>query len=200
MRRYPSPKTYLGESVHQIHNTLTRRSVIKAGGALCVTSLLPFEATAAKRVRVPEVYRYYADKHSVPAELLYSIAHVESYNPKTKSICHYAMNFNRTPYYFNSEEELLVNAKYLLENGYQNFDVGPVQVNWYWHQKKFNSIDSAVNAHTNLDVGTAYLKEKLDSNGDWLTAAGKYHSPSDRNAARNYSKKVLGWYKRLGYA
>lgn len=172
-----------------------------AGGGL----LLPPATLAINRnpKRIPSAYIKYAKEAGVPPAILYTLAHVESRNANTGHPTTYAMNFRGVGYYFSSQSELLTNAKFLLENGYQSFDIGPVQVNWRWHSSKFNSIEDAVNPHVNTQVGAAYLKEKFDEYGNWFIAGGKYHSPGSkpkqRSNAAKYAKRMERTFRELGY-
>ncbi|OEE38333.1 hypothetical protein A1QO_02840 [Vibrio genomosp. F10 str. ZF-129] len=183
---------------------INRRRTIQslfAGGALV---LCPPALSGTSKVRkgkkIESAYIHAARKHSVPADVLFTIAHVESNDPSIKMPCPFAMNFNGRPYYFQSQEKLLTAARYLLEHGHKNFDIGPVQVNWYWHNGSFKSIEEASDPYISLDVGTAYLRTKFNSEGNWVNAAGKYHAPNNPVNAAKYEKKFVRMYKDLGYA
>ncbi|WP_063664767.1 transglycosylase SLT domain-containing protein [Aliivibrio fischeri] len=188
-------------------NKLGRRSFLIKGSALlaCSTFSLPSIAKSSGPKKIPSAYIFYAKKNNVPAEILYSIAHVESRHSKTASPHIYAMNFKGKSFFFSNRETLYKNALHLLESGFKSFDIGPVQVNWKWHSERFdNDLWLATDPERNLNAGAEYLREQFDKYGDWFTAGGKYHSPGlNKKQLRNYNRyknRLISVYKELGYA
>ncbi len=179
---------------------MDRRTVLQglavAGGALLVPPAL---ASVATSKRIPIAYREAASKHNVPAKHLFALAVKESREPALAMPNPFAMNFKGKSFFFKSQQELYVNAKYLLDNGQRVFDVGPVQVNWKWHHMKFEDLWDATNPEKSLDVGTAYYAEQYRKCGDWFVAAGMYHSFTKSKAAR-YERDYRRIYHDLNFA
>ncbi|WP_102224503.1 lytic transglycosylase domain-containing protein [Acidimangrovimonas sediminis] len=67
--------------------------------------------------------------------------------------------------------------------GVSSIDIGCMQVNLRWHPDAFQSLDQAFDPATNVDYAARFLKDLYDRTGNWLKAAGSYHSFNE--AARN---------------
>ena len=168
---------------------------VAAGGLL----IPPAIAKSPKGKPVAPAYLFAAQKHDIPPELLFTLAHKESELGSINMPHPFAMNFRGDSFYFDSRSELYTNVKYLLDNGHRSFDLGPVQVNWKWHGEKFEDLWEATHPARNLNVGAAYYREQYDKCGDWFTAAGLYHSFTPEKA-ENYRNGFIKIHKRLGYA
>lgn len=62
--------------------------------------------------------------------------------------------------------------------GVTSIDVGCMQVNLRWHPNAFASLQTAFDPATNVDYAARYLLNLYARTGDWMLAAGSYHSSS----------------------
>ncbi|GHD99292.1 hypothetical protein U879_09350 [Defluviimonas sp. 20V17] len=67
--------------------------------------------------------------------------------------------------------------------GVTSIDVGCMQVNLRWHPDAFTSLDQAFDPAANVDYAARFLRDLHARTGNWLKAAGSYHSLNDK--ARN---------------
>jgi len=67
--------------------------------------------------------------------------------------------------------------------GVDSIDVGCMQVNLRWHPDAFVSLDQAFDPVANVDYAARFLKGLYARTGNWLKAAGSYHSFNEQ--ARN---------------
>ncbi|MCG9576643.1 transglycosylase SLT domain-containing protein [Vibrio tubiashii] len=168
------------------------KGIVVAGGMLC----MPPAFAASRSVRVPNSYVEAAKKHGIPPIHMYALAVKESNEPKRGKPNPFAMNFKGKSYYFESQQELFLNAQYLVENSQTIFDLGPVQVNWHWHSESFEDLWDATNPFKSLDVGAAYFRKQFEKTGDWFEAAGRYHSFTP-DKARTYRRDYEAVYRRI---
>jgi len=55
-------------------------------------------------------------------------------------------------------------------------DVGCMQVNLRWHPEAFRRIEDGFDPTLNADYAASFLRDLYEQSGDWMTAAGNYHS------------------------
>jgi hypothetical protein len=80
-------------------------------------------------------------------------------------------------------------ARALQASGVESIDVGCMQVNLKWHAAAFDSLESAFDPGTNVAYAARHLKELRARSGNWLEAAGHYHS-ADPAQARLYLARL----------
>jgi len=78
--------------------------------------------------------------------------------------------------YFDTKEEAVAAAQRLLQSGSTSFDVGLMQVNWYWNQERFAGLSEAFEPLTNIRVADQIVQEHLRLTGSLAEAVGRYHS------------------------
>lgn len=151
---------------------------------------------------IPLAYTIVSQTYEVPADVLYAIALTESGKAYGKKHVPWpwTLNVSGKGVYCASQAE----AKTLLStqlDEYSSIDVGLMQVNWHWHQQRFNSIDDALMPMKNLAVGAIILREQFERAQDWWQAVGYYHAPgSDQrsiNHANAYRERVKKNWERL---
>ncbi|MDF2964743.1 MAG: putative transglycosylase-putative [Rickettsiaceae bacterium] len=124
-------------------------------------------------------------KYDIPEGLLFTIAQVESkLNP-------WAININSTnkALYPSSKEQAARITRILLRNG-MNFDVGVMQINWKYHGKEFDSIESMFSPETNIEYAAKFLRSLHNQYGSWNQAVRRYHSAT-KELHEPYAKKIL---------
>ncbi|MFC2970533.1 transglycosylase SLT domain-containing protein [Acidimangrovimonas pyrenivorans] len=60
--------------------------------------------------------------------------------------------------------------------GIDSIDVGCMQVNRRWHPDAFDNLSASFDPATNVDYAARFLVSLRQRTGDWMTAAGSYHS------------------------
>ena len=75
------------------------------------------------------------------------------------------------------------------------FDVGLMQIHWYYHGKEVPSLDRLFDPDYNVAYGARYLADLINEHG-LSKAVGYYHSRDTTRRIR-YTADVLGWYRAL---
>lgn len=73
--------------------------------------------------------------------------------------------------------------------GQASVDVGCMQVNLRWHPRAFADLDRAFDPATNVDYAARFLVDLHRRTGDWMAAAGAYHS-FQPDARRKYLARL----------
>ncbi|HRK42406.1 MAG TPA: transglycosylase SLT domain-containing protein [Gemmobacter sp.] len=96
----------------------------------------------------------------------------------------WAVNQAGQSHWFDSaaEAEQFVEAQ--LQFGYSNLDVGCFQLNHRWHSQGFLSLAAMFQPQENALYAAQYIAEKYQETGDWVLAAGAYHSGTATHAER----------------
>lgn len=68
--------------------------------------------------------------------------------------------------------------------GVDSIDVGCMQVNLRWHPDAFVSLDQAFDPVANVDYAARFLKDLYSRTGNWMKAAGSYHSFNEQARTR----------------
>lgn len=74
--------------------------------------------------------------------------------------------------------------------GIGNIDVGCFQVNHHWHSENFSSPEEMLDPVTNARYAAGFLQELYREFGDWVTAAGAYHS-RNREFSEIYLSRLI---------
>ncbi|MEM9684973.1 MAG: transglycosylase SLT domain-containing protein [Pseudomonadota bacterium] len=75
-------------------------------------------------------------------------------------------------------------AKTNFARGARSFDVGCFQINYRWHGKAFPSIEAMFDPEANALYAARFLQSLHEEFGDWVKAAGAYHSRTPKFARR----------------
>ena len=100
--------------------------------------------------------------------------------------------------FFDTKEEAMAEVEFLLTDGTRNIDVGCMQINLLYHANAFETLSDAFDPKTNTAYAASFLSALRKKTGNWIDAAGKYHSSTPEKKQR-YLKKVLAfWNKKRG--
>lgn len=124
------------------------------------------------------------EKHNIPSGLLEAIAIVES-QLKPYAIC--AEGLSITP---QSQAEAVKIVENLRSKGVNNIDLGVMQINLYWHGKRFKNIESMLTPKDNIEYAAKFLNELYQQHGNWNLAVRHYHS-AKREHNNKYSRKII---------
>ncbi|MEL6767250.1 MAG: hypothetical protein AAFP17_08720 [Pseudomonadota bacterium] len=105
------------------------------------------------------------------------------------------MNASGTGSWFDTRSAALDSAARRLARGDRNFDLGCFQINHRWHGDAFPSLKAMIDPQTNADYAARFLRSLHSETGDWMTAAGLYHSRTPA-LARAYRARVARFLGR----
>lgn len=142
-----------------------------------------------------------ADDAGIPREVLLAITLVETGTNRggVSGPWPWTLNVAGKGVWFNSRAAALVHAQHTLANGQTSFDVGCFQLNYRWHGSAFASIDQMFEPGPSGAYAAKFLKSLHTETGDWIKAAGFYHSRTSKHAKR-YRNLVAQAVKRMGGA
>lgn len=131
----------------------------------------------------------YEQLYKIPTGLLKAVSKVESeYNSL-------ALNDGLGSHNFKTKQEVLNRINYLVDIGKTNFDIGCMQINYYWHSKNFNSIEEMLDVSWNVRYAAGLIHGLYKEHGTWQAAVRHYHS-YEPSIHKQYSKKIaLAWLK-----
>lgn len=124
-------------------------------------------------------------KQPIPKDVLTAVALTETGTAKKGKLEPYpwAINVQGKGFLFATKQQAITAAKMYLAQGITSFDVGCMQLNWYWHKDKFdNVLEKAFDPHTNITVGANYILEHYQTYKNWHKAVGRYHSGTEKFA------------------
>lgn len=140
-----------------------------------------------------------ADRHGVPRDVLVAITLVETGTNRGGSYgaWPWTVNVAGKGFWLDSRAAALLHAQRALARGQPSFDVGCFQLNYRWHGQHFASIDHMFEPGPSGDYAAKFLKSLHGETGDWIKAAGLYHSRTPKHANR-YRALVAKSVQRMG--
>lgn len=137
--------------------------------------------------------------HGAPERLMRAISHVESGRAVGGRIAAWpwTVNVAGQGYYFDTRAEATRFVKAQLAQGARSFDVGCFQINYRWHGAAFPSVEAMFDPSLNADYAARFLVSLARETGDWMQAAGYYHSRTPEHFDR-YTTALAHAYARLG--
>ncbi|MFK7942047.1 MAG: lytic transglycosylase domain-containing protein [Paracoccaceae bacterium] len=140
-----------------------------------------------------------ADRHGIPREVMLAITLVETRTNRggTSGPWPWTVNVAGKGGWFDSRAAALIHAQRALARGENSFDVGCFQLNYRWHGQHFASIDEMFEPKPSGDYAARFLKTLFAETGDWIKAAGYYHSRTAKHSKR-YRGLVARAVKGMG--
>jgi len=136
-------------------------------------------------------------RYSLPPGLLMAIGEVESgrslSDGRTVEPWPWTVNAGGEGRYFGKMMEAITWVQERQFAGVSSIDVGCMQVNLLQHPDAFKSLDLAFDPGTNADYAARFLLSLYRKTGDWMIAAGFYHSQTTA-IAEPYRRLVLANY------
>lgn len=157
------------------------------------------------RTGIPSGYLQVANEFRMPAPLLYGIALQESVmwfgEPRTRRPLPWpwTLNIAGTPTRLRTRDDAEQRLHDSLRRGVDSVDVGPMGINWRYHQQRLLSVERALDPYWNLRVGAGLLAEHFARCGSWPEAVGRYHAPAHKARAAAYSASVFARLRKLGH-
>ncbi|MBY6093001.1 lytic transglycosylase domain-containing protein [Maritimibacter alkaliphilus] len=117
-------------------------------------------------------------RHGIPENILLGIGLQEAGLRRDGhfTVWPWAVNAEGTGRVFGSRNEALNWVADQKRQGVKSIDVGCMQINLHWHPEAFRSPAEGFDPATNVDYAARFLKSLYEKTGDWVTAAGSYHS------------------------
>lgn len=150
---------------------------------------------------VPAGYRTVARERGIPYTVLYAVALTES-GKQVRSSREYrpwpwTLNVAGEGHFYATRIEAWQALRAWLKRGRRSIDIGPMQVNWRYHQERLGTPWQALDPYHNLRVGAEILQECYISNRDWWISVGCYHAPASPQKAGKYRQRVLARWQML---
>jgi hypothetical protein len=136
-------------------------------------------------------------EYGLPAGLLAAIGRVESgrRDPQTgeSGPWPWTMNAEGAGKFFPGKAEAVAEVRQLRAGGMRLIDVGCMQINLHHHPNAFPSLEDAFDPLSNARYAARFLTELKAASGDWMTAAGHYHSQTPGRAEAYRAQVALRW-------
>ena len=126
-----------------------------------------------------------AKKHGVPMGILYAVGLTET--GRRNTLHPYALNISGKSHFPASQNEAVRLFNEAREQGHKLIDLGCMQINHFYHSKKFSSTESMLDPGKNVNYAALFLKRLFKREGTWTLAAARYHAgPDNLSAQKKY--------------
>lgn len=132
---------------------------------------------AARSVCISEILRAQI-RHRIPGNILLGIGLQEAGMRRDGklTVWPYAVNAAGEGRSFDSRSAAMAWVRERQRAGVDSIDVGCMQVNLRWHPDAFTSLEEGFDPAANVEYAARFLKRLYARTGDWVIAAGSYHS------------------------
>lgn len=96
----------------------------------------------------------------------------------------WVLNVEGAGAFFDTRDAALAAAQAAISAGRDSTDLGCFQINFRWHGDAFASLSDMLDPDRNAAYAARFLRELYAESGDWITAAGHYHSRTQVHADR----------------
>ncbi|MCI4666427.1 MAG: lytic transglycosylase domain-containing protein [Neomegalonema sp.] len=164
-----------------------------------LTAAAPLAATAPQAPHeLCQAATEMAEKaQKLPSRLLRAVSLVESGRQikGAREAWPWTINLEGAGRWFKTRAEALAFARAALKKGKTSFDVGCMQINYRWHAKHFKSLEEMFDPLKNADYAARYLSRLQAETGDWMAAAGYYHSRTP-SLSTKYKARIAIAYRQ----
>jgi len=132
-----------------------------------------------------------ADRHGVPRDIMLAITLTETRRRHRgrSGPWPWTLNIAGRGAYFDAREDALAEAHRAVTRGQRSVDIGCFQLNYRWHGENFASIEAMMAPRGAADYAARWMAELYAETGDWVRAAGHYHSRTPRHG-RKYRRLI----------
>ncbi len=133
-----------------------------------------------------EAARAAAARHGIPAGMMHAITLVET-RRKVGGVAGpwpWTLNIAGQGYWYDTRAEALAHAMREIAGGRRSLDLGCFQLNTRWHGANFNTLDEMFEPALAADYAARFLGQLFAETGDWMRAAGLYHSRTPARSRR----------------
>jgi len=148
--------------------------------------------TCVQANAVPSGYQGIADQYQIPSKILYAIALQESGKKLSNGAFRpwpWTLNVEGKPKRYKTRKAAWLVLKQYVGQGKVLIDIGLMQVNWHYHQKKLGTLWRALEPYHNMRVAADILTSEYRKRKDWLRAVGAYHSPGSKKRQRKNAER-----------
>lgn len=167
----------------------------------CVAWMLLLASASRAGEAIPPTYLQMAARYDIPAAILYAVALAES-GKQIPSVpvrrpWPWTLNIAGEGFYFPTRHAAwrVLDAK--LAAGETRIDIGLMQVNWHFHQRRLENSWLALAPEHNLTVAAEILRRCYAERGDWWAGVGCYHAPNDPTRAQRYVERVRAAWQNV---
>lgn len=96
----------------------------------------------------------------------------------------WVLNVEGAGSFYDTRDAALAAAQAAIAAGRESTDIGCFQVNFRWHGDAFASLSDMIDPDRNAAYAARFLRALHAESGDWITAAGHYHSRTQVHAER----------------
>ncbi|MBX9741571.1 MAG: transglycosylase SLT domain-containing protein [Beijerinckiaceae bacterium] len=156
-------------------------------------------ASANQNTRVPQASSNVCERemlrasqqHRVPVNVLYAVSLTET--GRRGKLDPHAINVEGKSVFSPNVNEAMRQVELARSKGAKLIDIGCMQINHYFHGKKFASVAEMFNPTKNVDYGARFLIELKQREGSWTMAVARYHAgPNNTSAQKRYVCAVIG--------
>lgn len=121
-------------------------------------------------------------RYEIPQNLLLAIGIQEAGRKGERglTVWPWSVNAGGQGLFFPDRDAMLVWLRDFLATGKTNVDVGCMQINKRWHGDAFDNLEQSVDPRANVDYAARFLVDLYEQEGDWMRAAGRYHSATPK--------------------
>ena len=127
-----------------------------------------------------------AARHGIPARMMHAITLVETGRKigGASGPWPWTLNIEGQGYWYDTRAEAAAHAMREIARGRRSIDLGCFQLNYRWHGENFNALDDMLEPALAADYAARFLGRLFAETGDWMRAAGLYHSRTPVHARR----------------
>lgn len=131
-----------------------------------------------------------ARETGIPADILMAITRTETGRQRQGAVqpWPWTVNMEGKGKWFETQGDARSYVSGHFRRGARSFDVGCFQLNYRWHGEAFSSIDEMFEPLANARYAAGFLKRLYHETGNWMEAAGAYHSRTPEHANRYKSR------------
>jgi soluble lytic murein transglycosylase-like protein len=159
---------------------LRRQGPIAAALAMLLCSVA--SAAADNSFVCEQQMKRAAHQNGIPLHILYSVGLTET--GRRGVLSPYDMNVEGRAVHSRDLGEALTRLAAERARGAKLIDVGCMQINVYWHQSKFRSVNEMFEPARNVDYAAKLLKELKGQQGTWTLAVARYNAGPNNNVAQ----------------
>ncbi|MAI02356.1 MAG: hypothetical protein CMP40_00815 [Rickettsiales bacterium] len=135
------------------------------------------------------------ERLNIPKNLLLSIALTESGKKINGNFIPWPWTINTKGkgQFFKNKNQVIAKVKNNLKNKKNNFDVGCMQINYYYHGSKFMNIEEMLDPSKNVLYSGKFIIQLKNKHKNWKEAISRYHSNTPWRKEMYFSKVMNNW-------
>lgn len=178
------------------------RRLVSPVGAFLALASFPLGAVALNALSAGDTCFFAAQEASeatgVPLKVLLALTLTETGRTVdgTLQAWPWALNEGGKGQWFETEEEALDYLNRSVAGGTTNIDIGCFQLNYRWHAPEFASLQTMMEPSSNAIYAARLVSRHYAESGDWVAAAGAFHSGTP-DVAERYMARFTPIYESL---